>query len=535
MSTNLGSIEGRPAHAEGVFSDAQLLGAIIDTSEDAIVAKSASGCIVSWNAAAERLFGYTAHEAIGRHISIVIPADRIPEEEAIMRRLLAGDFIRRFETVRQRKDGRPVAVELSITPVTDANGHVIGAVKVARDLRERMDSVATLRENEERLRVLADELALTNRRKDEFLAALSHEIRNPLGAIRTGLTVLKSGDLDRATGARTRAMVDRQLAHLVRLLDELLDVSRSSHGRLTIAVADIDARLVVEDAVAAAQPMFDAAGVTLTTTLPAAPVPAWGDAARLEQILLNVLSNAARYTPRGGHADVTVRTEGRDLVAVVTDSGVGIPADLLPHIFEMFAQSQPDSAAATSGLGIGLYLTRAFAALHGGAITALSEAPGRGSTFTIRLPIVTDPEAPRKRAREDAATVGEVAAPARRVLIVDDDHDNAEGLAMLCRLAGHTVEVAHDGPTAIEKAKSFRPEVIALDIGLPGMDGIETCRQLRRLDDVARPFVIAVTGWGQSADYDRTRAAGFDHHLVKPVEPQQFLAMLSASPQHDSV
>jgi CheY-like chemotaxis protein len=182
-----------------------------------------------------------------------------------------------------------------------------------------------------------------------------------------------------------------------------------------------------------------------------------------------------------------------------------------------------------------LYLARAFAALHGGAITAVSKGSGKGSTFTIRLPIVKDPDAPPRHARDDAVRTGEVAAPARRVLIVDDDLDNAEGLALLCRLAGHEVEVAQDGPTAIEKAKSFHPEVVVLDIGMPGMDGIETCRQLRGLSECPRPFVIAVTGWGLSADYDRTRAAGFDHHLVKPVEPQQLLAMLSASPRPDTV
>jgi PAS domain S-box-containing protein len=517
-----------------VFSDAQLLGAIVDASEDAIIVKSVSGRIVSWNAAAERLFGYAASEAIGRHISIVIPAQRIPEEQAVLRRLLAGDRIRRFETVRQRKDGQPVAVELSVTPVKSASGQVAGAVTVARDLRERRGAQATGVENEERFQFLADELALTNRRKDEFLAALSHKIRNPLSVIRTGLTILKPG-LDAATGARTRAMVDRQLAHLGRLLDELLDVSRSSHGRLSLTVTDIDARVVVEDAVATVRPKFEAAGVALSVTLPDAPVAAWGDAARIGQILHNVLSNAARYTPRGGHAEVIVRTEGRDVVAVVSDSGLGIPAVLLPHIFEMFCQSRPGPAVAPSGLGTGLYLARAFAALHGGAITAVSKGSGKGSTFTIRLPIVKDPDAPPRHARDDAVRTGEVAAPARRVLIVDDDLDNAEGLALLCRLAGHEVEVAQDGPTAIEKAKSFHPEVVVLDIGMPGMDGIETCRQLRGLSECPRPFVIAVTGWGLSADYDRTRAAGFDHHLVKPVEPQQLLAMLSASPRPDTV
>lgn len=517
---------------QSLFTDTQLLGAIVDTSEDAIVAKSATGCIVSWNTAAERLFGYEAVEAIGRHISIIIPADRLVEEEQIMRRLRAGDRVLRFETVRRRKDGQPVNVELSMAPVTNAGGAVIGAVKVVRDLRERMAARTARLEEDDRLRALSDELALTNRRKDEFLAALSHEIRNPLGAIRTGLTLMTCGQLDRTAHARTQVMVERQVVHLARLLDDLLDVSRSTHGRLTITKSDIvDARQVAGEAVAAVRPMLEATGVTLDVTMPDAPVRARADATRLQQILVNVLSNAARYTPPGGHAELVVRTEGRDLVAVVSDSGVGIPAALLPHVFEMFAQSQPDATASTSGLGIGLYLAREFAARHGGSISAASDGPGRGSTFTIRLPIVTEDHPIRSHGEADPAD----APTPRRVLVVDDDLDNADGLALLIRLAGHQTEVAHDGPTAIEKARTFRPEVVILDIGLPGMDGLETCRQLRAIVGSPRPCVIAVTGWGQSADYERTRAAGFDHHLVKPVEPQHLLALLSAADQRDTV
>lgn len=513
-----------------LFTDTQLLGAIVDTSEDAIVAKSATGTIVSWNAAAERLFGYEAVEAIGRPISIIIPADRLPEEEQIMRRLRAGERILRFETVRRRKDGQPVDVELSIAPVTDADGAVIGAVKVARDLRERMAARASRLEEDRRRQALSDELALTNRRKDEFLAALSHEIRNPLGAIRTGLTLMTCGQLDRTAHARTQVMVERQVVHLARLLDDLLDVSRSTHGRLTITRSDIDARQVAGEAVAAVLPMLKAAGVTLDITLPDTPIRARADAARLQQILVNVLSNAARYTPPGGHAELVVRREGRDLVAIVSDSGVGIPAALLPHVFEMFTQPQPDATASTSGLGIGLYLAREFAARHDGSISAASDGPGSGSTFTIRLPIVTGDHPIRPHGEANPAD----APTPRRVLVVDDDHDNADGLALLVRLAGHQTEVAHDGPTAIEKAVTFRPEAVILDIGLPGMDGLETCRQLRAMAGSPRPCIIAVTGWGQSADYDRTRAAGFDHHLVKPVEPQRLLALLSTADQRNT-
>jgi PAS domain S-box-containing protein len=634
------------------FSDAQLLGAIVDTSEDAIVVTSATGHIVSWNRAAEQLFGYTAGEAVGRHISIVIPAERVPEEEQIMRRLLAGERIRRFATIRRHKDGQFLSVELSLTPIKDPAGSIIGAVKVARDLRERLDAMAALREEEERFRVLADnisqlawmadsrgrvfwynkrwfeytgstleqmsgsgwtqvhhpdhvdrvtaslqrswdtgepwedefplrghdgefrwflsralpirgadgrivrwfgtntditaqrqlaeklrtlsdELALANRRKDEFLAALSHEIRNPLAAIRTGVTIMRSQELTPASQARTRVMVERQVAHLSRLLDDLLDVSRSAHGRLIVNITHIgDARTVIDDAVAAARPLLDAAGVTLTTTLPEAPAPVNADPARLQQILVNVLSNAARYTRPSGHAELQVRAEGNELVMVVSDSGVGIPADLLPGIFELFTQSQPDTAASASGLGIGLYLTRELAARHGGTITAASDGPGQGACFTIRLPILSTPV--RESTTDEATMVPEAQPPApavpvasRRVLVVDDDPDNAEGLALLIRLSGHEAEIAHDGPGAIEMAKGYQPHVVLLDLGLPGMDGIETCRQLRALDQSPRPFVVAITGWGQPADYERTRAAGFDQHLVKPVEPQRLLDLLA--------
>jgi PAS domain S-box-containing protein len=650
MSISRASVRNGTPKAAG-FSDAQLLGAIVDTSEDGIVVESAAGQILSWNGAAEQLFGYSADEAIGCHISIIGPPERAPEQEQIMGRLLAGERIRRFATVRRHKDGELLTVELSFTPIKDPKGRVIGAVKVARDLRERLDAMAALREEEERFRVLADnmsqlawmadsrgrvfwynkrwleytgstleqmkgwgwtqvyhpdhvarvtaslqrswdtgepwedefplrghdgqfrwflsralpirsadgrivrwfgtntditaqrqlaeelrtlsdELALANRRKDEFLAALSHEIRNPLAAIRTGVTIMRSQELTPASQARTRAMVERQVAHLSRLLDDLLDVSRSAHGRLIVNITHVgDARAVIDDAIAAARPLFDAAGVTLTTTVPEAALPVEADPARLQQMRVNVLANAARYTRPAGHAELQVLTEGRELVMVVTDSGVGIPADLLPRIFELFAQSQPDTAPSASGLGIGLYLTRELAARHGGTITAASDGPGRGACFTMRLPILSVPE--RRLAMNETGLPPEpraAAAPvlARRVLVVDDDHDNAEGLAMLFRLSGHEAEIAHDGPAAIERAKGYGPDVVLLDLGLPGMDGIEACRQLRALDQSPRPFVVAITGWGQPADYERTRAAGFDQHLVKPVEPQRLLDLLAA-------
>jgi PAS domain S-box-containing protein len=752
---------------------ARTLAAIVETSDDAIVAKGLDGIIRSWNAGAERMFGWTAEEAVGRHISLVIPPERTHEEDHIIASLAAGQRIEHFETERVRRDGERILVSLTISPLKDDAGNVVGASKIVRDVtvqrrteeRERrllaaaaeanakfrglfeqgamfagiMDVDGTLREAnqlsweacgftreqvidkpfwegpwwspsaalverirqasaeaaagrtfraelpyfvgdgserdvdliihpirddagrvtflaptgiditdrkraeadrerfatlvetstdfigicdlngmplyvnraglelvglddlaharrtpvaefffpEDRARVqtlfpavlanghgamevrfrnfktgearwmaykvirLADasgrptgsatvsqdvterkrmtddlerlnaDLAEADRRKDEFLATLAHELRNPLAPIGNMLEVLKHADGDRDLLARARDTMERQLAQMVRLVDDLLDLNRITHNRLELRTGPVDLATVVRDAVEASRPLVDAAKHELHITLPDEPLPLHADAARLAQVFANLLSNACRYTPANGTIDITARRDAGDVVVSVRDDGIGIPPDKLDSIFDMFTQVDRSTEQAQAGLGIGLTLVKQLVEMHGGSVTVRSEGRGRGSEFVVRLPVAREPTtAPPP----SAAT----AAPARRrrILIVDDNVDAAVSLAMLLEINGNEVHTAHDGIEAVAAVSQRRPDVVLLDIGLPKLDGHEVCRRVRAEPWGRDVAIVALTGWGQEDDRRRSEDAGFDGHLVKPVDHGELARLL---------
>ncbi len=389
----------RSANKRTVTAPEGLLEAIVDSSIDALISKSTTGVILTWNPAAELLFGYRAQEAIGQHISLIIPADRLHEEELIIARLLSGERISRFETFRRHQDGHQVPVELTISPIRNATGQVIGASKVARDLTALRDAHDQQQRLEEGLRAASTELTDQNRRKDEFIATLAHELRNPLAAVRTSVSILRSPRLETNTLEITRLILERQVTQMARLLDDLLDVSRVTRGRLDLRLDLVELHGAIDDAVAVARPVFAAVGVALHTQITPAPVLARADAARVQQIVDNVLSNAAKYTPRGGMTLLTVDTVGSELVITVTDTGVGIDPAELQHVFEMFSTVGSERGAWKNGLGVGLCLVRRLAVMHGGNVTAHSAGLGTGSTFVIRLPVLIPsttiaPEAP---------------------------------------------------------------------------------------------------------------------------------------------
>lgn len=503
---------GPPEHE--TLEPTRLLRAIVETSEDAIVAKDTRGVVLAWNAAATRIFGFTADEAIGCHISFIIPEDRLHEEDGIMKRLLAGQRVERFETVRVARDGRLVDVELTITPILNERDVVIGASKIARDITERRRAEAALRQ-------LSAELGELNTRKDAFLATLAHELRNPLGAMRTSVAVMKGARPGTEVTSRALSVVERQCAHVARLLDDLLDVSRISRDRLELQLEDVDLAQIVLDTVDVMRPALDAAGLTFTVQLPADPLPARVDPARLQQMIGNLLANAAKYTPAGGDARLVLTHDSETIVITVTDTGIGIAPGMQAAIFDLFVQV-PDRRRSQQGLGIGLSLVRRLAELHGGGAHASSAGLGHGSTFEIRLP---------RRAVRAVAVESPPATRdprARRVLLIDDDRDNADAFATYLRMHGHSATIAHSGEEALAVVEGVRPDVVLLDIGLPGIDGYETCRQLRLRGTSAR--IAAVTGWGQSDDRRRTTEAGFDQHLVKPVNPDAVLAFVAAAP-----
>ena len=488
-----------------------LLAAIVESSEDAVISKTLDGVITSWNAGAERLFGYTPAEAIGQPVTLIIPADRQEEERMILERLHRGERITHFETLRRTRDGRLIAISLTISPIRDAAGRVFGASKVARDISAQKRAEAAAAE--------------ANRRKDEFLAVLAHELRNPLAPLRNAVEIVRSSlDRPEVVGKFTN-MMDRQIEHMKRLIDDLMDVSRITRGKLMLQRARIDVASVVGAALETTTVQIAEGGHDLTVTLP--PDPLWidGDAIRLSQALANLLSNAAKYTPPGGKIRLTAERRDADVVVTVKDTGIGLAPGELEYIFEMFNQIDHSIDRCRGGLGIGLSLARQLIELHGGTITARSDGPDRGSEFTVRLPALIE--------RGDASAAASAAGAERRsghacrVLLADDHEDGAASLAALLALRGHEVTRARDGMQALELAAATNPEVVLLDIGMPGLNGYEVARRIRAQTGGEDRVLIALTGYGDPSARVESERAGFDEHVVKPVAPDALLSMLA--------
>jgi PAS domain S-box-containing protein len=395
-----------------------------------------------------------------------------------------------------------------MTVVPLGPGGAGGAVITHLDISARMQAEVALRE--------------ADRRKDEFLATLAHELRNPLAPIASAVEVLRLAP-DGPHAASAREMIHRQLAHMVRLIDDLLDVSRITRGRLLLRPERVALGDVIGQAVEGCRPHLERAGQELLVSLPPEPVYLDADPLRLAQVFLNLLNNASRYGGAGGPIRLCAEAEAGQLVVRVIDAGIGIAPERLPGLFELFAQVDPAPSGPGAGLGIGLALSRRLVELHSGTIEARSEGLGRGSELIVRLPLARDaaaPEVPAEGLRPQAV-------PGRRILIADDDADNADALAMLLRLMGHSVEAARDGLEAVAAAERWRPEVVLLDIGMPGLDGYEACRRIREQPWGRDLAIIALTGWGQEEDRRRTAEAGFDHHLVKPVDVPTLLRVLA--------
>jgi two-component system CheB/CheR fusion protein len=368
-------------------------------------------------------------------------------------------------------------------------------------------------------------LESVNRRKDEFLSMLAHELRNPLAPIRNALEIWRRGNAGEAAERQAQAMLDRQLRQETRLLDDLLDMSRVTRGKIILRKQSVDLTHWVEQTVNDARSEVDAHHHRLTLSLPEHVLPVEGDLARLQQIVSNLLTNAVKYTQPGGHITLTLTREGPDAVLKVADTGIGISPELLPRVFDLFVQADKSLARTQGGLGIGLTLVRRLVELHGGRIDARSDGIGKGSEFTVRLPAL--PETTAVIQGDNATVESEPCSPCR-ILVVDDNVDSAEGTALLLELEGHEVRKAFDGPGALETAKIFRPQVVLLDIGLPGLDGYEVARRLREMPGFETTLLAAMTGYGQAEDRARIQAAGFDEHLVKPVEFGHIMAMIAA-------
>ena len=498
---------------------ARLLASIIETSDDAIISKSLDGVIQSWNTAAERLFGYKADEAIGRHISLVIPPDRVAEEDHIISSLKAGQRVEHFETERLRSDGQRIFVSLTISPIKDADGQVVGASKIVRDVTERKRA-------EEHLRRLAADLSEADRRKNEFLAMLAHELRNPLAPISNAAQALRLASSDRAAVESASKMLERQVGQMSRLVDDLLDMSRITRGKIELRREQVELAPIVEQAVEAVRAHYQSMSHELTVVLPSPPMRVNADPARLTQVIGNLLNNACKFTDKGGRISLTVERDGDQARIRVRDNGVGVAADQLPHLFEMFVQADTSLERSRDGLGIGLTLVKTLVEMHGGSVDARSDGLGRGSEFEVRLPVLADSAQPAPVAIANQP----LTAVRRRVLIVDDSEDGAESLAMLLQIGGHETHKAHDGISAIEAAERLRPDAILLDIGLPRLNGYEVCRRIRQTTWGKELTIVALTGWGQEEDRDRSTDAGFNAHMVKPVDHDVLMKLIASLP-----
>jgi PAS domain S-box-containing protein len=489
------------------------LAAIVESSQDAIVSQTLDGIVTSWNEAATQLYGYTAAEMVGHPATPIIPAELRQEADLILARLKGGERIGNYESQRISKDGRQIAVSITVSPLLDSDATIIGASKVTRDITERKRA--------------EDELRAADRRKDALVATLAHELRNPLAPIRYATRLLEPG-VPAEMAEDARRMIDRQLSQMARLLDDLLDVSRISRGVLEIRREVLDLREVIESAVAAARPLAQAAQLRLEVTLQTMPLPVMGDATRLGQVLGNLLNNATKYGSPGGHISIVSELDDSEVTVRVRDDGIGMSADLIPRIFDLFVQAEPAGSRAAGGLGIGLSLARDLVHLHGGHIDAASDGLGRGSDFVVRLP----------RSAELPAMTESVAQPEKvralgasgvSVLVVDDNADAADALSRVLNLAGYQTRVAYEAAEALAIAASRHPDVVLLDIGLPDMSGHEVARRLRAEPWGAGMQLIAITGWGQEDDRRKSREAGFDEHLTKPVDPELLIGLLARS------
>ena len=498
------------------FHERALLAAIVDSSDDAIISKTLEGKILSWNRGAARIFGYEAHEAIGKPITLIIPPELHAEEQQILDKLSRGERIEHFDTERVTKDGRRIAISLTVSPVRSADGTVIAASKVARDVSERKIAEQKLRASEEALR-------LADRRKDEFLALLAHELRNPLAPIRYALAANKKPGRTPEQCRQAEEIIERQVMHMSRLLDDMLDISRITRGVLELKKTRAELTSVIGAAIETARPMLDEKHHTLALDLPSEPVQLEADVVRLAQVFSNLLINAAKYTDPGGRIQLRARPQANEVLVSVSDNGIGIPADMLPRVFTMFFQSQAALARAEGGLGVGLSLVRGLVRLHGGSVEARSDGSGRGSEFLIRLPLgagaqnMVDADTEPEQISADAGL---------KILVVDDNRDAADTCAMLLEASGHHVQTAYTARQALELARTFRPHALLLDIGLPDMDGYQLAQQVRSNPWGRGVVLVAVTGWGQEQDRRRAVAAGFDHHLVKPISAETVETLL---------
>jgi len=504
------------------------LASIVETTDDAVISKDLNGIITSWNPAAQKLYGYTAEEAIGQPVTILIPAERPDEEPAILARLRRGERIDHYETIRVAKDGRRLDVSLTVSPIRDASGKVIGASKIARDITQQkkaQNEIARLLGAE---RLARQEAEVASRTKDEFLATLSHELRTPLTAMLGWLTILRSHRLDEKTTKHAIETIERNAKAQAQLIEDLVDISRIVGGKLSLEVGPIEMYPVLDAAIEVVKPAADAKQISIQVNYDATVGPVYGDSGRLQQIIWNLLSNAVKFTPNGGSVSVDYRRQGGFAEVVVRDTGIGIAADFLPHVFERFRQAESAATRSHRGMGLGLAIVRHLVELQGGTVSVDSAGENKGSTFTVNLPLAAVPRVLPSRAVTHEGN-GDLAKALNglRILLVEDEADARELIAILLQGSGATVEAVDSASDALQRLPLFIPDVLVSDIGLPRESGYDLIRQIRSMaSDINKIPAIALTAFATENDRKMSLSAGFQAHLAKPVEPADLLTTI---------
>ncbi len=506
--------------------DARWLAAIVQSSDDAIISKDLDGIVTSWNRAAQRMFGYEAMEMIGRSIRVLIPPDLHSEEDDVLARIRRGESVEHYETVRCRKDGTMFPISLTVSPIRAADGTVIGASKIARDISDQKRG-----ENErQRLLRMAQE---ASQLKDEFLATLSHELRTPLNAVLGYTRMMRSGLLSPEKQAKALETISRNATSLTQIVEDVLDVSRIISGKVRLNMQAVELPEIIREALDTVRPAADAKGVQLHTFLDPRAATISGDSERLQQIMWNLLSNAVKFTGAGGRIDIRLARVDSHVAVSVRDSGIGIQPEFLPHVFERFRQADPSISREYGGLGLGLAITGHLVELQGGTITAASEGRGKGAEFRIEFPVRTSARVEAPRHDPSLPVAERIEVPdlrGVRILAVDDDADALALISEVLEATQATVEAATSGAEALECIERQVPDVLVADLGMPKMTGFELIDRVRHS---TRPEIrdlpaAALTAYARSEDRAKALRCGFQMHLTKPIDPGKLMAAMAS-------
>ena len=558
-SSKVLSVEGRSVGRLWSFRDvtqsyrseiaSRQLAAIVASSDDAIIGKDLNSVITSWNYGAERIFGYTAEEMIGTSIMRLIPHDRQSEEQEILSRIRCGERVDHFETIRLAKDGRQLNISVTVSPIKDSAGRVVGASKVARNITERKNVEAALKKlseeaeeaNRQRLLLLDSEREArsqaerASRMKDEFLATLSHELRTPLNAVVGWANLLRSGEPTTNELRKGLETIERNARIQAQIIEDLLDMSRIISGKVRLNVRRIDLPNVLNQSIETVRATADAKSIHLDSVIDLHAGTILGDPDRLQQVFWNLLSNAIKFTPVGGEVQVVAKSFHSYIEVSVIDTGEGIAPEFLPYVFERFLQGDASITRHHGGLGLGLAIVKQLVELHGGYVRVRSDGIGKGATFTVRLPLraiyseLQEESGHLQAAPQASRTFPDVSLTNVHILVVDDDVDASELVKRMLEIAGATVSTAGSASEAMERILATRPDVLVCDLGMPGEDGYSLMRKLRALEESQEGTLPAVALTAYARWEDRTRAirSGFQNHLAKPVEPAELLAVVS--------